>query len=245
MRLPERIVNQTGSYLLTGQTDENMKEYIVKITGIERVTHDVKRFRVEKPESYRFTPGQATGVSVNSHELKKKRRSFTFTGLNSDPFLEFTIKIYPEHGGLTMELDRLLPGDELVIGVPWGAITYRGKGIFIAGGAGITPFLAIFRDLYSRNELAGNKLILANKTRADIILGEELEGMLGKAFINVLSREKAEGYGFGHINEEILRDRIDDLNANFYLCGPPSMMQAMTEILFRFGVDRKAVTMDM
>jgi ferredoxin-NADP reductase len=222
-----------------------MTEYIVKIQHIEQITHDVKRFRVEKPAGYSFTPGQATGVAINSPEMKKKRRSFTFTGLNEDPFLEFTIKIYPEHEGLTRELDRLLPGAELVIGNPWGAIKYRGKGIFIAGGAGITPFLAIFRDLHRRNELAGNILLYANKTRADIILEQELAGMLGGAFINILSREKAEGYLHGHINEELIRNHAGDFTGQFYLCGPPEMMKSVTEILAGMGIDRKGVIMDL
>ena len=222
-----------------------MTEHVVKIIDIEQLTHDVKRFRVEKPDGYKFAPGQATGVTVNRAELKKKRRSFTFTGLNSDPYLEFTIKIYHDHDGLTAELDRLSPGDEVVIGVPWGAITYRGKGVFIAGGAGITPFLAIFRDLYARNELSGNLLLYANKTRGDIILEQELADMLGDAFVNILSREKVEGYGFGHINEETLRNHIDDFGLSFYLCGPPSMMHSLTSILSQLGVDRKAVTMDL
>jgi len=222
-----------------------MTEHIVRILDIEQLTQDVKRFRIEKPEGYRYTPGQATGVTINRPELKKKKRSFTFTGLNSDPYLEFTIKIYPEHNGLTRELDRLNPGDELIIGLPWGAIMYRGEGVFIAGGAGITPFISIFRDLHTRNEISGNLLLFANKTKGDIILEQELEGMLGNAFINVLSREKAEGYIHGHINEEILRSNITDFSKNFYLCGPPPMMQSMTELLTRLGVNRKAVTMDL
>jgi ferredoxin-NADP reductase len=222
-----------------------MTEYIVKIQHIEQITHDVKRFRVEKPAGYSFTPGQATGVAINSPEMKKKRRSFTFTGLNEDPFLEFTIKIYPEHEGLTRELDRLLPGAELVIGNPWGAIKYRGKGIFIAGGAGITPFLAIFRDLHRRNELSGNLLFYASKTRADIILEEELSSMLGGAVINILSREKADSYRHGHISEALLREKTDDFTGQFYLCGPPEMMKSMTEMLAGIGIDRKAVIMDL
>lgn len=222
-----------------------MTENIVRIQHIDRLTHDVKRFRVEKPAGYSFTPGQATGVAINSAEPKKKRRSFTFTGLNQDPFLEFTIKLYPEHNGLTSELDRLVPGDELVIGNPWGAITYKGKGIFIAGGAGITPFLAIFRDLHGRNELAGNKLFLANKTRADIILEDELRGMLGSDFINILSREQAEGYLSGHISEQLLREHAVDISGRFYLCGPPAMMKSVTDILATLGVDTRAVTMDL
>ena len=231
--------------LLFGQKNVIMTEHIVKIIDVAKLTHDVKRFRVEKPDGYSFTPGQATGVSVNRPELKKKRRSFTFSGLNTDPYLEFTIKIYTEHGGTTDELDRLEPGDELVIGLPWGAISYRGKGVFIAGGAGITPFLAIFRDLHTRNELSGNLLILANKTRADIILEQELREMLGGSFVNILSREKAEGYGYGHISEETLKEHIQDFGTSFYLCGPPAMMQSLTEILSRLGVKKDEFVMDL
>jgi len=222
-----------------------MTEYIVKIQHIDQVTHDVKRFRVEKPAGYSFTPGQATGVAINSPEMMKKRRSFTFTGLVDDPCLEFTIKIYPGHNGLTKELDRLVPGDELVIGIPWGAITYKGKGIFIAGGAGITPFLAIFRELYRRNELSGNLLFYANKTRADIILEQDLAELLGGSVINILSRENADGYLHGHIGEGLLREHSGNFTGQFYLCGPPDMMKSMTEMLAGMGIDRKAVIMDL
>ena len=222
-----------------------MTEYIVKILDVEQLTHDVKRFRLEKPEGYTFKPGQATGVALNTPELRKRRRSFTFTGLNEDPDLEFTIKIYPGHNGLTKDLDTAVPGTELVIGSPWGAITYRGKGVFIAGGAGITPFISIFRDLQARNELSGNLLLFANKTRADIILEKELRGMLEGDFINILSDEEQEGYFSGFIREEFLRSHISDFGVNFYLCGPPPMMRAVTDLLAGLGVDKKAVVMDL
>lgn len=222
-----------------------MIEYIVKIQHIEQLTHDVKRFHVEKPAGYSFTPGQATGVAINSPEMRKKRRSFTFTGLNQDMFLEFTIKLYPEHDGLTKGLGRLIPGDELVIGNPWGAISYKGKGIFFAGGAGITPFLAIFRDLYSRSELAGNRLFYANKTRGDIILEEELHAMLGSDCINILSREHADGYYNGHISGRLLKEHVDVPGSQIYLCGPPEMMRSVIEMLSVMGVDRKAIIMEL
>jgi len=44
-----------------------------KILEIEFVTHDVKRFRVEKPQYYRFTPGQATEVAINKDGWKEKK----------------------------------------------------------------------------------------------------------------------------------------------------------------------------
>jgi ferredoxin-NADP reductase len=46
--------------------------------------------------------------------------------------------------------------------------------VFIARGAGVTPFISIFRYLRSKAEIGSNKLIFANKTKADIILERNL-----------------------------------------------------------------------
>ena len=134
-----------------------MESHIVKIKSIGKVTHDVVKIVLEKPGNYTFTPGQATEVAINKEKWKEERRPFTFTCLPDDDHLEFTIKTYPSHKGVTNELLSLKPGDELIIHDVWGAISYQGEGIFIAGGAGITPFLSIFRHLNSINKIGGNK----------------------------------------------------------------------------------------
>jgi len=222
-----------------------MEEHIVKILSIEQVTHDVKRFRIEKPEGYSFIPGQATEVSINTPELKNEKRPFTFTCLNSDPYLEFTIKIYPSHKGVTNELGKLDPGAELIVRDVWGAISYKGKGLFIAGGAGITPFISIFRDLSTKNEISGNILIFANKTKADIILEHELREMLGNSFINILSDEKDNRYFYGIISENFLKATISDFNKKFYICGPPPMMDAVLKQLTNLGVGENSITLEL
>ncbi|MCX6261959.1 MAG: FAD-binding oxidoreductase [Bacteroidia bacterium] len=222
-----------------------MEEHIVRIIRIEQVTHDVKRFQVEKPEGYSFIPGQATDVSINSPELRDEKRPFTFTCLNREPYLEFTIKIYPSHNGVTNELGKLKPGAELIIRDVWGAISFKGKGIFIAGGAGITPFISIFRDLRTKNEISGNTLIFANKTKADIILEHELRDMLGNSFINILSDEKDNGYSQGMITVDFLKANIVDSNRNYYLCGPPPMMDAVKQQLASLGVGENSITLEL
>lgn len=222
-----------------------MEEHRVKIISTGSITHDVKFFRVEKPAGYSFTPGQATDVSVNNPEKKKIKRPFTFTGLNHDPYLEFIIKKYPSHNGVTNEIHKLGPGDELIISDAWGAISYKGPGTFIAGGAGITPFVSIFRDLKTKNQVRGNRLIFANKTKADIILEEELRELLGRDFINILSEEDHPGYSHGMISEEFLRSNIGDFNTNFYLCGPPPMMTELKKQLSALGVEKNSITLEL
>jgi glycine betaine catabolism B len=144
-------------------------EYLVKILDIKEVTHDVKYFHVTKPPGYRFDPGQATDLSIATPEWKAEKRPFTFTSLNKLPWLEFTIKRYAGHKGVTDQLHQLSVGDELLIGDPWGAISYKGPGFFIAGGAGITPFIAIIRQLHKDGQLGDNFLFFSNKTFKDII----------------------------------------------------------------------------
>jgi ferredoxin-NADP reductase len=51
---------------------------------VEPVTHDVKRFTIQKPEGFKFIPGQATEVSINTPALKMKKATFTFTSLNDN-----------------------------------------------------------------------------------------------------------------------------------------------------------------
>lgn len=222
-----------------------MEEQIIKILDIESVTHDVKRFRVEKPKGYKFIPGQATEVSINTTALKDEKRPFTFTGLNTESYLEFTIKIYPSHKGITNELGKLKTGAELIIRDVWGAINYKGKGVFIAGGAGVTPFISIFRDLKTKNEVSGNILVFANKSKSDIILEKEFKKMLGDAFINILSDEDVKGYSHGMINEDFLKANINDFGKNFYVCGPPPMMDAVLKQLANLGAPDDLITMEI
>jgi len=117
----------------------------VRVLEVEKITHDVLGIKIEKPAGYTFIPGQATEVAVNDKNWIHERRPFTFTNLPGDDYLEFTIKTYPAHNGVTNRLLKLKPRDELIIHDVCGAINYKGKGLFIAGGAGITPFVSIFR----------------------------------------------------------------------------------------------------
>lgn len=221
-----------------------MEEHIVKILNIEEVTHDVRSFKVEKPEGYLFVPGQATDVSINTPELRNEKRPFTFTSLNSSGYLEFTIKIYPERKGITNELGKLKPGSELIVRDVWGDIAYKGEGVFIAGGAGITPFISIFRDLHYRKKIGVNILLYANKKKDDIIHESELKWLLGDLFVNILSDEKTDGYSYGFITEEFLKTNIPALYNNYYLCGPPPMMESVLRSLSDIGVSNENITME-
>jgi ferredoxin-NADP reductase len=218
-----------------------MQQHHVKIKSIEKITHDVLQIVTEKPQQYNFTPGQASEVSINKNGWQNEKRPFTFTCLPDNDYLEFTIKTYPSHKGVTNELLHLKINEELILHDVFGAIAYKGEGVFIAGGAGVTPFISIFRHLQSKNEIGSNKLIFANKTKADIILEQEFKKLLGGNFINILSDEKTNEYANGEITEEFIAVNSGGINKIFYICGPPPMMEAIEKQLANLHIIEKSI----
>jgi ferredoxin-NADP reductase len=219
-------------------------DHKIKIISVEQVTHDVKKFRCERPAGYRFVAGQATDLAIDKDGWRQEKRPFTFTSSNDSPFLEFVIKIYNDHRGVTSELNALKPGDSLIVCDVWGAIEYKGPGYFIAGGAGITPFIAILRELKKTNKLAGNKLFFSNKSDNDVILAEEFTSMLNGSATYIITDEPSKIYQNGFIDEQFLKSHVDDFRKPFYLCGPPGMMRAMQQVLEKLGASPDAIVFE-
>ncbi len=218
--------------------------HILRILSISQVTHDVHCIRLEKPGGYSFTPGQATDVAINKEGWFTEKRPFTFTSLNDDPYLEFTIKSYNDHDGVTNQMGHLKEGDELIIDDPWGAISYKGPGYFIAGGAGITPFIAILRQLHKEGKATGNKLFFSNKTPQDIIYEQELELILGANALYIVTDRNGGAYLSDFIDETFLDIHVDSFDKQFYVCGPDAMIKSISNILIQKGVDPNAVNFE-
>lgn len=208
---------------------------ILKVLETGYITHDVKRFVLEKPPGYTFIPGQSVNVSINLPEWKDKLRPFTFTNLPDDDYLEFMIKIYPHHKGVTQKLESINAGDELILHDIFGAIQYKDTGVFISAGSGITPFLSIFRYLYKKKRTGGNILIYSNKTSEDVIMGESLQKMLKDNFITIYTRENVVGFIEKRIDRDFLIDHIKNFKQHFYLCGPESFVNDLKRILLSLG----------
>ncbi len=212
--------------------------YRVKIREAEMLNHNVRRFRTEKPPGFEFEPGQATELALpNEADLADEKRPFTFTSLPADPDLEFTIKIYPGHDGVTDRLAAYGEGDVFEIGDAWGAITYQGPGIFLAGGAGITPFLSILRDLDDSGDIDRCGLWFSNQTAADIFLERELTDRLGDKLQLFLTDGESGTATSGRIDRDRLKSDLTSFDQKFYICGPEDMVTDLTHALETLGVD--------
>jgi ferredoxin-NADP reductase len=135
-------------------------------------------------------------------------------------------------------------GDELILRDVWGAISYQGAGCFIAGGAGITPFIAILRQLKKENRLAGNTLFFSNKTAGDIILKDELKSMPGLNAVFTTTQEKTPEYNSRFIDEDFLKTNVTDFKKHFFVCGPDKMINDINNKLVALGALPDAVVFE-
>ena len=216
----------------------------LKIKSIVKLTHNVLQIKTNKPSDLTFKPGQATEISIKKEDWEEEGRPFTFTSLPEDEDLEFVIKTYTDHNGVTNKLLDLEEGDELLQTDVFGNIYFRGEGTFIAGGAGLTPLISIIRDRENKGNNENNKLFFANKTQADIILKDELEERLGDNLINILSQEKTDYYNYGRIDKSFLKKHITNLHQKFYICGPEKMTESVVDDLKSLGVEKDNIVVE-
>lgn len=202
---------------------------------IEPITHDTYHLVFDRPGDFVYSPGQGVELHVLKDGWKDKGRPFTPVTLPDDPNLEFVIKTYPDHNGVTEQIGRLKPGDELEMKGPFGAISDQGPGVFIAGGAGVTPMIAVLRKrLHDHGTLEGSTLIFANRTEADIIWRDRFEAMTGLNTVFVVDEA-----GASVPQQRLDRDflgRFVGAESRCYLCGPPPMMKAVRTALHDLGV---------
>lgn len=209
----------------------------VKIKFIQKINHNVLRIITDRPPYYNFTPGESTHLAINNPIWKAKIRPFAFTSIPNQNELEFIIKTYPEHKSVTMQMLSLKPGNELLLGDPFGTISYKGEGVFIAGGTGITPFVSLFKDCISKGIKLNSMLLFANKTKKDIIMETELDYWFEKNVTHVLSEENCEEYANGYITAELISAKCILMQKYFYVCGPPKMVRSIIGILIDLDVD--------
>ncbi len=206
-----------------------------KLLMSEFVTQDVKRFIVTKPEKFSFRAGQAVELAINKPHWKNEGRPFTPTNLATDKVLEFTVKQYPDHDGVTKALHQLQSGDELLISPAFGTISFQGPGVFLAGGAGITPFIAILREQMQKGTIGESTLIFSNKTPSDIIVEKELLFYMQENCLLTCTQKAAPGYQDRRIDKAFLANHIKDFQQPFYVCGPESFMENINSALADLG----------
>lgn len=206
--------------------------------------HNVNRLRFAKSADFSFQPGQAIDMRLDRDIWRDNKHPFTMTSLPEDAHLEFTMKSYLDRHGMTEQTVWMTPGDRVIIGGAWGAITDAGPGVFIAGGARVTPITTILRRRQRDAVLRGCTRIFSNARERDIILRDEGEAMLDHRTIFTLADEAAPSLSYRRVDGGCVDDVLEGHDQRFYICGPDPKVAAITTILKDRGVPEDRITIE-
>jgi len=231
-----------------------LQETKAKIKEIIQRAYNVKSFRLEIPEfrSIDFKAGQFMSVELeNNPELKR------YLSISSSPtekcYLEFTKKLTQSE--FSKKLNALRAGDEVTVQYPMGKFTLDesfSKIAFLSGGIGITPIRSICKYAVDKNLKIDMVLIYSNRTVSDIVFKEDFDGMQKNFPLLKVAHVLCEtqGVGFkctpGLINSRVIKNEVTDYpERKFYLCGPPSMVEAIEKILREeLGIEKEKIVLE-
>ena len=195
-------------------------------------------------------PGQFLFLTLRRAGLRAEEHPFTISSSpTSAPEITVTIK---ESGDYTRTIGRTQPGDTALLDGPYGRFSLVHHDapayLFIAGGVGITPIMSMLRYMRDSGDGRPARLIFANRRERDILFRDELAAMPGNVgVVHVLSEAGEEWKGCrGRASTEVIRDLAGDLmtRADVFLCGPPPMMEALSEALRECGVAKRRIHME-
>jgi propane monooxygenase reductase component len=242
------LINYDEEILRSGVPEQTEE---LKVETLEALTHDIYRLVLDATE-LKYKPGQYVDIKIPGSE---DVRSFSMANLPSGK-LEFMIKAYPDgkFSGLLSE-GKLAEGHELQVTGPYGVFTLRRNSdrplLFIGGGAGMAPILALLRALADQGSERKAVYYYGARGPKDLFHLDELkeleERLPNFTFVPALSDcdEQEDWDGERGLITDVVQQREDSLEGmDAYLCGPPPMVDAAIAMLDANGVPEERVFYD-
>jgi len=233
-----------------------LRSQAYRVEDVHQETENVWTVKLVPPEGRTiedYLPGQfhfltffrGPGLPVEEHHWT----------ISSSPaqkdFVSSTIKAV---GDFTSTIGQTRPGDTAAVHGPFGRYSYRRHPeerdlVFLAGGIGITPLMAMLRHMQDTKDNRSIMLLYANRRENQILFRQELDQIAGGkspdlTVVHVLSRPDGDWAGeTGHVDRERI-EKYCGRNLDqkvFYVCGPLQMAEGLIATLLKMGVSEKQV----
>jgi len=162
-------------------------------------------------------------------------------------------------GQMSSYIFNLKPGDRVTISGPYGEFFIQETDkemVFIGGGAGMAPMRSMIFDQLKRVK-TNRKMTFwyGARSRREIFYEDEFDRLKKEndnfdytlALSEPLEPEKWDGpLGFIHqvLYDNYLKDHPEPEECEYYICGPPLMLQAVNKLLFDLGVEEENIFYD-
>jgi propane monooxygenase reductase component len=246
--LEVELINYDEEILRSGVPEQTEE---LRVETLEALTHDIYRLVLDATEM-NYKPGQYVDVTIpGSDEV----RSFSMANLPNGK-LEFMIKAYPDGKFSSLLAEKKIEeGHDLTVTGPYGVFTLRRNSerplLFIGGGAGMAPILALLRALADQKSERKAVYYYGARGPKDLFHLDELseleQRLANFTFVPALSdcdEEEDWGGERGLITEVVERCEQELSEMDAYLCGPPPMVDAAIAMLDAKGVPEDRVFYD-
>lgn len=201
-----------------------------------------------------YRAGQYVGIGVEvDGRFHWRSYSLTSAPLRDHGTIAVTVKAMPE-GFLSEHLVRgIAPGTVVRLAPPAGDFVLPEppppRLLFVAGGSGITPVMAMLRTLHRRNTMPDVLLVYSTPTEGRMIFRDEIRGMAGvRAGLRIHEQHTRE---HGRFDLARLAEICPDwAQRETWACGPDEMLEAAERlwrsegIRERLHVERFSVRLD-
>lgn len=215
-------------------------EQVAELVSVEDLAPDIRRFTFRPEGPADFLPGQYAIL----HLGPGLRRAYSMCNLPGDGTLQVISKRYPGGAGSTA-LAALRPGARLTVEAPFGTCTLKprpGRKVFVAGGTGISPILALVRQA-ARDRIdfaAPVDVIYCARRAVDLAAGADLAEAVsripGAVYRPCVEVSEGGSPRQGRATDALAATAFDPELAEFYVAGPPVMVHAVKAQLKEAGV---------
>jgi predicted ferric reductase len=226
-----------------------------RIVDCSKISRDDWYLTIEKEGDFDFDfdAGQFAWIDTSGNRFSRLEHPFSIASSPSSlPRLSFVIR---ELGDYTSNLHKLRPGQRVYVDGPHGDFTLtgrRGKGVgLIAGGSGIGPIMGIVRQLEEIGDSRPVRLVYGNGCSDQMVFqqeADELRYVLDFEQTAVLADPPDDFNGYkGVIDGTVLEQvfgREGRRDWDYYVCGPPGMVQSVRKDLKSLGVPADKVSFE-
>lgn len=233
----------------TVSVDLPVRRLRAQVTNIEQVSPVIKRLYLWPDERLQFAAGQF--VRLKFGDLPA--RAYSMASAPGEEALEFHIRLIPG-GRVSEHIDRTLEaGDEVQIEGPYGSAHLRpedqGPLVLVAGSSGLAPAKSIVQTALRSQPERRVHLYFGVRSESHVYDESELQLLVSRyknlRVETVLSEPEGQTERrIGNLAEVLCSDLDGHRNAQFYMAGPPEMVDAVSKAVTDFGIDHGRIHAD-
>ncbi|PSO09075.1 hypothetical protein B9Q04_02300 [Candidatus Marsarchaeota G2 archaeon BE_D] len=222
-------------------------EYKLRLAHVETEAPTIKTFVFDTSGlGFKFTAGEYVKVVLEGvvGDPRGNQREFSISSpaTRSAEYMSITTTIEPSDSPYKNRLNSLKPGDQATVIGPLGRFTLEGLNdnaevVMIAGGIGITPFRSIILTELASWSSRSITLMYSAKNPENLVFRHEFDELSAahpnfKAHYTITRPTAAEvREHVGRIDAEYVRSLTHPEKSVYYVAGPPTMVQELSEQL--------------